>query len=73
MIFINLEKAREITKDRLRAERAPLLAALDIEVMRNISNPEKISEIEAKKQELRDVTKQADAALNLDELKAITI
>lgn len=73
MIKINFEKAQAITKDRLRAERKPLLEALDVEVMRSITDPEKVSEIEAKKQELRDVTKKVDTVATLDELKALTV
>lgn len=73
MIKINFEKAKDITKDRLRAERKPLLEALDIEVMRSITDPEKVSEIEAKKQELRDITKKVDTVDTLDELKALSV
>ncbi len=58
-IKINMKKALEIKKDMVRAERAPLLAALDIEMMRAIElgDAVKQSEIAAKKQALRDVTK----------------
>jgi len=34
MIKINMPKAREITRDQLRAERKPLLEQLDVEYMR---------------------------------------
>lgn len=73
MIKINFEKAQGITKDRLRAERKPLLEALDVEVMRSITDPVKVSEIEAKKQELRDVTKKVDTVTTLDDLKSLTV
>lgn len=73
MIKVNFEKAKDITKDRLRAERKPLLEALDVEVMRSITDPEKLSEIEAKKQVLRDITKVVDTVATLDELKALTV
>ena len=73
MITINFTKAQDITKERLRAERKPLLEALDVEFMRNINDSAKITEIESKKQALRDITNKADLAKTLDELKAITV
>lgn len=71
VIDIDFTKAKEITKNRLRAERKPMLAALDIEVMKNITNPVSLAEIEAKKRGLRDVTKKVDVCKTLDELKAV--
>lgn len=69
-----MTKALEIKKDMIRAERAPLLAALDIEMMRAIEsgNSAKQAEIAAKKQALRDVTKDPvlTQAKTPDELKA---
>ena len=35
MITINLDKAKDITKDRLRRERKPLLEAEDIKFMQS--------------------------------------
>ena len=57
-IVVNMQKALEIKKDMIRAERQPLLAALDIEMMRAIesANTAKQAEISAKKQALRDAT-----------------
>jgi hypothetical protein len=73
MITINIDKAKDITKDRLRIERKPQLEALDVEVMRNITNAEKLAEIEAKKQALRDATKQVDTMTTVEELKAASL
>lgn len=72
MITVNLTKAREIKKDMVRAERAPLLQALDIELMKNITDPVKVAEIEAKKQALRDATTHESivGASTVEELKA---
>jgi hypothetical protein len=72
MITVNLTKAKEIKKDIVRAERAPLLQALDIELMKNITDPVKVAEIEAKKQTLRDATAHASIveATTVEELKA---
>lgn len=60
MIKIDNIKAIEIAKDKIREYRNPLLNQLDIEIMKNITNPEKLSEIEAEKQKLRDMTKEAE-------------
>lgn len=73
MIAINITKAKEIKKDMLRAEREPLLSVLDIEVMKNITDSVKISEIEAEKQKLRDITKKVDDLATVEELKNATI
>ena len=71
MITIDIPRAQEITKDRLRAERTPLLQALDIEMMKNLSDATKLAEIEAEKQRLRDITLVVDTLNVIDELKAI--
>lgn len=73
MITININKAKEITKDRLRVERTPLLQALDVEVMKNITDSVRLAEIEAEKQRLRDITKIVDAISTVEELKGITV
>lgn len=72
-IVINFDKAKAITKDRLREERKPLLEALDVEMMKNWGNQEKLAEIDAQKQVLRDVTKLVDDAQTLDELKSLKV
>jgi hypothetical protein len=73
MIAINFDKAKDITKDRLRAERKPMLESLDVVQLRNLNNPEVLAEIEAKKQALRDATNQVDTMTTLDELKAASL
>jgi hypothetical protein len=73
MITINLDKAKAITKDRLRQERAPLLAAQDVLYMRATEANQDTTAIVAEKQRLRDITQLADQATTLDELKAITV
>ena len=71
MIKIDMTKAKEITKDRLRTEREPLLQALDIEAMKNITDATKLADIEVEKQRLRDITLVVDTLETVDELKAI--
>ena len=57
----------------LRAERLPLLQALDVEVMKNITNEIKLVEIELEKQKLRDITIKIDDLNTVDELLTATI
>jgi hypothetical protein len=73
MITINIDKAKAITKDRLRAERTPLLQAQDVAFQRALESGADTSAIVAEKQRLRDITQLADSATTLDELKAISI
>ena len=73
MITINFDKAKEITKDRLRAERKPLLEAQDVAFQRALESGADTSAIVAEKQRLRDVTQLVDSATTIEELKQITI
>jgi hypothetical protein len=73
MITINLDKAKVITKERLRAERTPLLQAQDVAFQRATEEGADTAAIVAEKQRLRDITSLADEAETLDELKAITL
>jgi hypothetical protein len=71
MITINFDKAKEITKARLRTEREALLVAQDVAFQRALESGADTSAIVAEKQRLRDITKIAEAAESLDELKAL--
>ena len=71
MITINFDKAKAITKDRLRAERTSLLQAQDVAFQRALESGADTTAIVAEKQRLRDITKLADQATTLDELKQL--
>jgi hypothetical protein len=73
MITINLNKAKEITKDRLRIERAPLLQAQDVAFQRALEEGTDTTAVVAEKQRLRDITQLADQATTVEELKAIQL
>ena len=73
MITVNLDKAKDITKDRLRAERKPLLEAQDVAFQRALETSEDTTAIVAEKQRLRDITNQVDTMTTVDELKGATI
>jgi hypothetical protein len=68
-IQVNIDKAKEITKDKLRAERAPLLEELDVQYMRAMEDGQDTSAIVAKKQELRDAPTIVDSMSTVEELK----
>jgi len=70
-VTVNLNKAKAITKDRLRQERAPLLAAQDVAFQRALESGADTTAIVAEKQRLRDLPTLADQATTLDELKAL--
>lgn len=73
MIVINREKAEEIVRYRLRQEREPILANLDIESIRTQESGGDISVIVDKKQALRDVTDKDLSSLSIEELASLDI
>ena len=73
MITINLDKAKDITKDRLRSEREPLLAAQDVAFQRALESNADTAAIVAEKQRLRDITKVVDTCSTVEELKGVQI
>ena len=56
MIKINLDKAKEIQKDKMREVRKPLLEKLDVDFVRALELGTDTEEIKSQKQALRDVT-----------------
>jgi uncharacterized protein YdaT len=72
-IIIDINKAKEITKDRLRQEREPLLAAQDVAFQRALESNADTSAIVAEKQRLRDITKLVDTKNTVEELKLLGV
>ena len=72
-IIIDINKAKEITKDRLRAERKPLLEAQDVEFIKAQEQGADTSAIVAEKQRLRDITKTVDSMTTVEELKGASV
>ena len=72
-ITIDINKAKVITKDRLREERKPLLEAQDILFNRALEGNADTSAIVAEKNRLRDITNQVDCMKTLDELKGASV
>ena len=72
-IIVDINKAKDITKDRLRQERKPLLEAQDVAFQRALELSADTSAIVAEKQRLRDITQLVDNATTLDELKSLEV
>lgn len=72
-VIVNLDKAKAQTKDRLRAERAPLLAAQDVLFQRALESGADTSAIVAEKQRLRDITDLVDTCKTTDELRGLSV
>ena len=68
-VSISMTKAKAITKDRLRADRKPLLEAQDILFNRALETSSSTTAIVTEKNRLRDITLQVDSMTTLDELK----
>ena len=72
-ITINITKAKDITKDRLREKRKPLLEAQDLLFMKAQEQGTDTTAIVAEKQRLRDITNQVDSMTAVEELKGATV
>jgi len=72
VVTVNLDKAKEITKARLRAQREPLLAAQDVLFQRALEENTSTAAIVAEKQRLRDVTGLVDACTTTAQLRALS-
>jgi hypothetical protein len=69
---INLDKAKEIHRDKIRAARTPLLSKLDVQFQRALETSADTKDIVAQKQALRDATEDSKiaAATTTDAIKA---
>ena len=72
-ITINIPKAKALTKERLRRERAVLLEEQDILMMKAQEAGADISDIATEKQRLRDITDEVDGCSTTDELTALKV
>ncbi len=73
MITVNINKAKEVRKNQLRAERVALMLELDVQFQRALETGADTSAIVAEKQRLRDITKLCDTCTTLDELKEVVV
>lgn len=73
VVRVNLEIAKTITKDRLRREREPLLAAQDVAFQRALETGADTTAIVAEKQRLRNITMLPDSCTTTVELRALSV
>ena len=71
-VVVNLDKSKELTKERLRAERTPLLLVQDVAYTRATETGADTTAIVAEKNRLRDITNIVDTITTLDALKLLT-
>lgn len=69
MFNINLEKAKEIHKEKIREARKPILEDLDKDFIRSLEDGNDTSAIVTKKKKLRDATKISSRIKTIDKLK----
>lgn len=68
----NLDKAKEIHKEKLRAERKPLLEEQDVLFIKALETNSDTKKILEEKQRLRDITELVDKCDNTIELRKIS-
>ena len=68
-IKVNIPKAKEIVKEKLRRDRKPLLEAQDVLFQRALETNADTTDIVAEKQRLRDITNDVDAMTTEEQLK----
>lgn len=73
VISVNMDQAKDIWRDKIRAARVPELEKLDTAFMKALESGADTTQIVADKQALRDAPAHADidAATTPDELKAV--
>jgi hypothetical protein len=70
-VTVNFERAQELTRTRLRAERTPLLAAQDILFQRALETSADTTAIVTEKNRLRAITDLVNTASTLEELRGL--
>ena len=71
MITIDINKAKEVWKNKIRFKRAKALKKLDLDFMKAQETSSDTTSIVADKQTLRDLPSQVDTATTIDEIKAV--
>jgi hypothetical protein len=72
-IIFDLEKSKELTKQRLRVVREEKLKALDSQFLQALETGAPTNSIVSQKQILRDVTARVDKATTVEELRIIQV
>jgi hypothetical protein len=71
MITIDITKAKEVWKNKIRIARKPVLEKLDVDFIKAQEQGNDTTQIVADKNTLRDLPSQVDTATTVDEIKAV--
>lgn len=71
MITIDIDKAKDIWKEKIRKARENALAKLDVDYMKAQEEGTDTTQIVNDKNTLRDLPSQVDSATTVDQIKAI--
>ena len=71
MITIDITKAKDVWKEKIRVARKPALEKLDIDFIKAQEQGNDTTSIVADKNILRDLPSQVDTATTVDEIKAV--
>jgi hypothetical protein len=71
MITIDINKAKEVWKNKIRNARTSALAKLDIDFIKAQEEGNDTASIVADKNTLRDLPSQVDTATTVEEIKAV--
>ena len=71
MITIDISKAKEVWKNKIREKRKPVLEQLDIDFVKAQETSSDTTSIVTNKNTLRDLPSQVDTATTVDEIKAV--
>jgi hypothetical protein len=70
-IFINIDKAKEVWKEKIRTARKSALEKLDVDFVKAQETSSDTTSIVADKNTLRDLPEQVDTATTVDEIKTV--
>ena len=70
-ISIDINKAKDIWKEKIRTARKPALEKLDVNFIKAQETSSDTTSIVADKQTLRDLPSQVDTANSIEEIKAV--
>lgn len=70
-ITIDITKAKDVWKEKIREARKPALQKLDIDYIKAQESGSSTTTIVANKQTLRDLPAQVDTATTTDEIQAV--
>jgi hypothetical protein len=71
MITIDINKAKNVWKDKIRNARKSALEKLDVDFVKAQETSSDTTSIVADKQTLRDLPEQVDTATTVDEIKTV--